>query len=174
MKSSSSIVNALIIFVIVIAILYFAREVLIPVALAGILSFMLAPPVRMLQNLRFPRGVAVIAVVLLAFTGIFALGGVMAHQEPAWPEICHVTRRQSARKLSASAAAEKLEHLGGRNRFSKSLARNLVIQRRSLLDLCKPTWSPERMKRSSRLKSTNQGVVLWRRCAALSPHCLVR
>jgi predicted PurR-regulated permease PerM len=80
MKSSSSIVNALIIFVIVIATLYFAREVLIPVALAGILSFMLAPPVRMLQNFQFPRGLAVIAVVLLAFTAIFALGGVMAHQ----------------------------------------------------------------------------------------------
>jgi predicted PurR-regulated permease PerM len=80
MKSSSSIVNALIIFVIVIATLYFARAVLIPVALAGILSFMLAPPVRMLQNLQFPRGLAVIAVVLLAFTAIFALGGVMARQ----------------------------------------------------------------------------------------------
>jgi predicted PurR-regulated permease PerM len=38
---------------------------------------MLAPPVRMLQNLRFPRGLAVIAVVLLAFAAIFALGGVM-------------------------------------------------------------------------------------------------
>ena len=77
-KSFSFIVNALIIFVIVIATLYFAREVLIPVALAGILSFMLAPPVRMLQNLRFPRGFAVMAVVLLAFGAIFALGGVMA------------------------------------------------------------------------------------------------
>jgi predicted PurR-regulated permease PerM len=45
--------------VIVIATLYFAREVLIPVALACILSFMLAPPVRMLQNLWFSRGLAV-------------------------------------------------------------------------------------------------------------------
>jgi predicted PurR-regulated permease PerM len=80
MKSTSSVVNTLIIFVIVIATLYFAREVLIPIALAGILSFMLAPPVRKLQNLRFPRGLAVIAVVLLAFAAIFALGGIMARQ----------------------------------------------------------------------------------------------
>jgi predicted PurR-regulated permease PerM len=80
MTTSSSTVNTLIIFVIVIATLYVARGVLMPVALAGILSFVLAPPVRMLQNLRLPRGLAVIVVVLLAFTAIFALGGVMARQ----------------------------------------------------------------------------------------------
>ena len=76
MNSSSPepIVNTLIVFVIAVATLYFAREVLMPIALAGILSFMLAPPVRMLQNLRLPRGFAVIAVILLAFAAIFALG----------------------------------------------------------------------------------------------------
>jgi hypothetical protein len=35
--------NAMLIAVIIVATMYFAREVLIPVALAGILSFMLAP-----------------------------------------------------------------------------------------------------------------------------------
>ena len=70
----------MLIWVIVIATLFFAREVVIPFALAGILSFMLAPPVRMLQNLRVPRGLAVVAVVLLAFAVIFALGSVMARQ----------------------------------------------------------------------------------------------
>ena len=104
MKSSSSIVNTLIIFVIVVATLYFAREVLIPVALAGILSFMLAPPVRMLQNLRFPRGLAVIAVVLLAFTAIFALGGVMAHQ---------VTRLAEDLPRYQATISAKIERLRG-------------------------------------------------------------
>ena len=47
---------------------------------AGILSFMLAPLVRMLQHLRLPRGLAVVSVVLLAFAAIFALGTVMARQ----------------------------------------------------------------------------------------------
>jgi len=107
MKSSSPIVNALIIFVIVIAILYFAREVLIPVALAGILSFMLAPPVRMLQNLRFPRGVAVIAVVLLAFTAIFALGGIMAH------EVTHLAQDLPRYQATISAKIERLRGGGG-------------------------------------------------------------
>jgi predicted PurR-regulated permease PerM len=104
MKSSSSIVNASIIFVIVIATLYFARDVLIPVALAGILSFMLAPPVRMLQNLRFPRGLAVMAVVLLAFTAIFALGGVMAHQ---------VTRLAGDLPRYQATISAKIERLRG-------------------------------------------------------------
>src|ERR1700727_220427 len=51
----SSTLNAMLIGVIIIAAMYFAREVLIPVALAGILSFMLAPLVRLLQKIRLPR-----------------------------------------------------------------------------------------------------------------------
>jgi predicted PurR-regulated permease PerM len=65
--------NAMLIGVIVIAAMYFAREVLIPIALAGILSFMLAPLVRLLQRLRLPRVLAVLIVAVLAFAAIFAL-----------------------------------------------------------------------------------------------------
>jgi predicted PurR-regulated permease PerM len=70
----------LLVSVIIIAALFLAREVLIPIALAGILSFMLAPPVRRLQRLHLPRGLAVVVVVLVAFAVIFALGSVMARQ----------------------------------------------------------------------------------------------
>jgi predicted PurR-regulated permease PerM len=80
MNSTSSTLNALLIGVIVVAIMFVAREVLIPIALAGILAFMLAPPVRMLQNLHIPRAVAVILVVLVAFAAIFTLGKFLAAQ----------------------------------------------------------------------------------------------
>src|SRR5277367_6400596 len=70
----SSTLNAMLIGVIIVAAMYFAREVLIPVALAGILSFMLAPLVRLLQKIRLPRLISVLIVVGLAFAGIFALG----------------------------------------------------------------------------------------------------
>jgi predicted PurR-regulated permease PerM len=80
MNSTSSTLNALLIGVIVVAIMFVGREVLIPIALAGILAFMLAPPVRMLQNLRIPRAVAVILVVLVAFAAIFTLGRFLAAQ----------------------------------------------------------------------------------------------
>jgi predicted PurR-regulated permease PerM len=77
---SFSTLNAMLITVIIVATLSLAREVLLPIALACILSFMLAPPVRMLQNRRVPRGLAVAAVVLLAFFAIFMLGSFMARQ----------------------------------------------------------------------------------------------
>jgi predicted PurR-regulated permease PerM len=79
-NSTSSTLNALLIGVIVVAIMFFARDVLMPLALAGILSFMLAPPVRALQRLRLPRPLAVIIVVLIAFAAISGLGRVLATQ----------------------------------------------------------------------------------------------
>jgi predicted PurR-regulated permease PerM len=76
----SSTLNAMLIGVIVVGAMYFAREVLIPIALAGILSFMLAPLVRLVQKLWIPRVVAVLIVVGLAFAGIFALGKTLVTQ----------------------------------------------------------------------------------------------
>jgi predicted PurR-regulated permease PerM len=76
----SSTLNAMLIGVIVVGAMYFAREVLMPIALAGILSFMLAPMVRLVQKLRAPRVVAVLFVVALAFAAIFALGKTLVTQ----------------------------------------------------------------------------------------------
>jgi predicted PurR-regulated permease PerM len=66
--------------VIIISALYVGREVFVPVALAILLSFVLARPVNLLQSLRVPRAVAAIATVLLAFAVIFALGSLIATQ----------------------------------------------------------------------------------------------
>ena len=60
--------------------LYFGREVLVPIALAVLMSFVLAPLVRLLQRLYVPRIAAVFLVVIVAFSAVFALGGVMASQ----------------------------------------------------------------------------------------------
>jgi predicted PurR-regulated permease PerM len=51
----------------VVAILYFAREILVPIALAVLLSFVLAPLVRALQRLKVPRALAVMGAVGTAF-----------------------------------------------------------------------------------------------------------
>src|SRR6187549_3925835 len=66
--------------VIVVAALYFGREVLVPIALAVLMSFVLAPLVRLLQLLYVPRGLAVIVSVLIAFAAVFALGALMVAQ----------------------------------------------------------------------------------------------
>src|SRR6476660_3347031 len=64
----------------IIAALYFGREIFVPVALAVLLSFVLAPFVSRLQALRLPRIAAVLAVVILGFAIIFSLGGLMVSQ----------------------------------------------------------------------------------------------
>ena len=65
---------------IIVGALYVGREIFIPIALAILLSFALAPLVRMLQRLRLPRAAAVLLVVLFAFAGIFAVGGLLASE----------------------------------------------------------------------------------------------
>src|SRR5581483_4347311 len=79
-QRSNSALATILISVIVVATLYLAREVLVPVALAILLSFVLSPLVRVLQRCRTPRGVAVVVVVLFAFGAIFALGSFMVAQ----------------------------------------------------------------------------------------------
>ena len=65
---------------IIVATLYFGREIFVPIALAILLSFVLAPLVGLLQHLRVPRGVAVVSVVVAAFALIFAMGSLLATQ----------------------------------------------------------------------------------------------
>jgi predicted PurR-regulated permease PerM len=52
-----------VIVAIVVAALYFAREILVPIALAVLLSFVLAPLVKLLQRWHLPRPVAVLLTV---------------------------------------------------------------------------------------------------------------
>ena len=75
-----SAVATAILAVIIVMMLYFGREIIIPIALAILLSFVLAPVVGLLQRIRVPRGLAVVSVVILAFALIFALGSLLASQ----------------------------------------------------------------------------------------------
>jgi predicted PurR-regulated permease PerM len=64
----------------IIAALYFGREIFVPVALAVLLSFVLAPFVIRLHCWRVPRTVSVLVVVFIGFSIIFSLGGLMVSQ----------------------------------------------------------------------------------------------
>ena len=66
--------------VVVVAALYFGREVFIPIVLAILLSFVLAPVVNLLRRLRFGRVPSVIAAVLIALGVIVALGTIIGIQ----------------------------------------------------------------------------------------------
>jgi predicted PurR-regulated permease PerM len=73
-------VAAAVLAALIVGMLYFGREVFVPIALAILLGFVLAPAVRLLQNWHIPRALSVIGVVLLAFLLISVIGGVIAAQ----------------------------------------------------------------------------------------------
>lgn len=65
---------------IVVAALYFGRDVLVPLVLAVLLAFVLAPAARLLQRLRLGKGVAVLVTVLVAFAVIAAVVAAIGGQ----------------------------------------------------------------------------------------------
>jgi predicted PurR-regulated permease PerM len=70
----------LILLVVAVAALYFAADVLIPLALAVLLTFTLAPLVARLERLRVPRVPAVLLSVGAAFVVLFTIGWIVAGQ----------------------------------------------------------------------------------------------
>lgn len=75
---NQNIVNGLFIFLSICAILYFGQQILIPIVLAILLSFLLSPLVRMLQKMKVPKTPAIIGVVLVAFILLFGVAAVVA------------------------------------------------------------------------------------------------
>ena len=65
---------------VIVAALYFASEVLIPITLAALLTFILAPLVDLLRGIRIPRVAAIIATVLLALGIIVGVGAIIGTQ----------------------------------------------------------------------------------------------
>jgi predicted PurR-regulated permease PerM len=72
--------------VVVVAALYLGRSVLIPIALAMFLSFLLAPLVNLLRRMYLGSVPSVLLAVLLALTVILALGGLIGTQLAALAE----------------------------------------------------------------------------------------
>jgi predicted PurR-regulated permease PerM len=79
-RQQASTLSPLIWLVVVILILYFARAVLIPLALALTLNFLLTPMVMWLQRLRIPRVLAVAVVMLVSTAVVAGMGWVVADQ----------------------------------------------------------------------------------------------
>jgi len=67
-------------FVLIVATLYFGKEVLVPITLAMLLAFVLAPLVGLLRRLRLGRVPSVLLAVLAAVGLVLALGGVIGSQ----------------------------------------------------------------------------------------------
>src|SRR5712664_2304140 len=64
----------------VLALLYFARDVLVPITLAVILSLLIAPLVRVLRRMRLGQTLSVLAAVLVLAFSFAAVAGVIGSQ----------------------------------------------------------------------------------------------
>jgi predicted PurR-regulated permease PerM len=91
----------------IIAALYFGREIFVPVALAVLLSFVLAPFVIRLHAWRIPRTASVLIVVFFGFAIIFSLGGLMVTQAT------HLAARLPAYQQTLSDKIDSLRGLMG-------------------------------------------------------------
>src|SRR5438309_2105257 len=67
-------------FVIAVAALYFGKEVLIPLALAVLLAFLLTAPVKRLEKWKLPRTAAVLVVLILSAAAFAGLGWIVVNQ----------------------------------------------------------------------------------------------
>src|SRR5689334_18523630 len=63
-----------------VAVLYFAREIFIPLAFALTLTFLLTPVVALLQRLRTGRVGAVLTAVLVSIAAAGGIGWIIANQ----------------------------------------------------------------------------------------------
>ena len=92
-----------------IAALYLARDVLIPVALAALLGFLLAPAVRRLEHFGAGRGIATLLVAVFAFSLISAIGWVVTHQAVSLAAKLPEYRANITKKIRAVKAPAKGE-----------------------------------------------------------------
>ena len=105
--------QSLLIAAIVITGLYVAREVLLPLALAILLSFVLTPALLLLRRGKVPRVVGVAIVVAFAFALIFGLGWLMSQQATQLagdlPRYQHVLAEKISALRKSAAGSPALE-----------------------------------------------------------------
>ena len=119
--------------VVIVACLYFGREVLVPIALAVLMSFVLAPPVRLLQGWRVPRSLAVVIVAVAAFAAVFALAGLMVSQ---------VGQLASDLPRYQSTLQEKIKNLRGATTGTGTLERASQVLQELTSELDRPKRAP--------------------------------
>ncbi|MBV8896231.1 MAG: AI-2E family transporter [Acidobacteriaceae bacterium] len=93
--------DTIIIGVTVIAGLYFGRDVLVPISIAVLLSFILAPLVDALSRLRIGRVASVLIAVALAFAILGVLGAIIGRQAAQLSESLPAYQAVISKKLDA-------------------------------------------------------------------------
>ncbi len=97
--------DTIIIGVAVVAGLYFGREVLVPMSIAVLLSFVLAPAADALSRLRIGRVASVLITVALAFAILGVLGAVIGRQAAQLSEDLPAYQVVISKKLDAARSS---------------------------------------------------------------------
>lgn len=93
--------------VVVIATLYFAKTILVPIALAVLFTFILTPLVKLLESLRLGRVVSALCVVLLAVAALGAVGWIVTKQFAAVMEELPNYKQNIGKKIESVRGAQK-------------------------------------------------------------------
>jgi predicted PurR-regulated permease PerM len=141
-----SAVASAILLALLIAALYFGREIFVPIALAILLSFVLAPLVGLLQRARIPRAFAVVSVVVLAFMIIFGLGTLIANQ---------LSQLAGNLPVYQSTMREKIKSVRGATASSGTLERAADMLQELSKELDKPKEDQSGRGSVARLGSPN-------------------
>ena len=103
MRTEVAITRALAVLTVlgIVAALYFARAIFLPLALAILLTFLLAPEVRLLRTWGVPRVPAVVLVVAFACAIFLGIGALVGQQ------VTQLAQRLPEYQLTIQAAAER-------------------------------------------------------------------
>ena len=112
---------ALLVTIVVIAALYLAKIVLLPLALAMLFTFLLAPVVNRLERIRIPRVLAILLVILAFGTGVGVVGWTVAGQlievtnhlpDYRWNIANKIAVFHKTRDTKLTRAQHEVQHLG--------------------------------------------------------------
>jgi len=121
--SRTALLQGLMIGAIVIGGLYIGREVLLPLALAILLSFVLTPLLLLLRKVKVPRVPAVIVVVTLAFGIIFDLAGCCRTRLRNLRATCPLSARARRQDLGFTQIGGVVRHLRQHRRRAQGARR---------------------------------------------------
>ena len=121
--------SSIIALLIAAAVLYFAKEVLVPLAMAILLSFVLAPAVRRLERWKLGRPLATLIVVFVGFAIIFAVGAFAAAQAVSLAARLPEYRQNIVEKIRALRHPKEESAIGRAAEAIKELQEEAALER---------------------------------------------
>ena len=135
------------IFLAVIVVLYFARDILIPLAFAIILSLVLSPAVGSLQRLRIRRFPATLVVMFVSVSIACGVGYVISHQLLQVATDLPGYRENIDNKIKSLRTSGKGARLGRAAQSVKEIGKELAVSADPAIEAAARTRPTGRLRR---------------------------